>query len=213
MEYFQKIDVPWLPDAILTMLREATQDESLWLTNTKQQKYNLSRFINPKQQEYDSLKNTQSILIRTFDMASGDEGVHPDYIMGSCYTPEASLFPVTVRAIHRIANEQNGLLGRVAYIRFKPYSETYPRLDGTANTYYGKSERYHIVIHSKFGSPFVSGDDKVIMKNGECWWFENLTLYYTSNHSDAWCIHLVFDLIPLGRLPRHIQINHIPKFI
>lgn len=106
-------------------------------------------------------------------------------------------FPHTINFLESVARELNSELSRVNIICLNPSGRVYPHTDD--GKYYINRNRYHLVLQSRKGTEFISGDEKVIMKEGDLWWFDNKKLHEVKNLSDHPRVHIVFDLLPLPK--------------
>jgi len=55
-----------------------------------------------------------------------------------------------------------------------------------------------LVLQSEAGSLLASGDERIRMKEGELWWFNNKEPHEAFNHSAQPRIHMIFDVLPLA---------------
>jgi orotate phosphoribosyltransferase len=112
----------------------------------------------------------------------------------SVRTPHAQHYPLTLRWLEAFAREHHGEESRALLAKLKPRSQVYRHFD--RGEYYRVRDRYHLVISSPSGSSMVCGDEEVVMRQGELWWFDNKKPHESFNHSDEDRIHLIFDLLP-----------------
>lgn len=87
-------------------------------------------------------------------------------------------------------------IGRVFISKLPPGGKVLPHkdLDGLngieTERYY---DRFHLVYKSEPGNIFRCGDEKVYMKPGELWWFDNFEEHEVINNSSSDRIHLIMD--------------------
>ena len=163
------------------LCREILSHPETWLVNTKRQD------TLPVQRE------TESIFLRSARRYQ-DSTVPLEDTHDSQLTQLAEFYPATMRWAENFALRQNATLGRVLLAKLKPKSQVYRHYD--RGEYYRIRDRYHLVITSSSGSPMVCGEEKVVMQQGELWWFDNKKPHESYNHSDEGRIHLIFDLLP-----------------
>lgn len=97
--------------------------------------------------------------------------------------------PLIFGLMARVEGER---LGRCMITRLKPGGRIYPHEDmGAPAAYY---ERYHVVLLSAPGCVFRAGDEKVCMKTGDVWWFDNRQDHEVYNNSQEDRIHLIVDI-------------------
>lgn len=124
-------------------------------------------------------------------------------------TPMSERFPVADAFIEQLANGMNGSFGRAVITQLRPNGRIHPHIDD--RLYWLLRDRYHLVIKSKTGSHFRSGDEEVRMQEGELWWFDPTVTHSVYNDSDEWRTHIVADImsahsfrsfmVRLGRAP------------
>ncbi|RSL18646.1 aspartyl/asparaginyl beta-hydroxylase [Edaphobacter aggregans] len=161
------------------LLEELSNNDRLWFEDQSRQK------------RVQVQRHTQSIPLRAVARRVNDQRATED-IHESCVTPYAALFPVTMTFLDHMAHHLNGSLERALYVRLLPWSLVYPHIDHGA--YYAVRDRYHFVIVSPAGSYLKSGDEEVVMRPGELWWFDNKALHESANRSEEWRVHLIFDI-------------------
>lgn len=88
----------------------------------------------------------------------------------------------------------NGTVGHVRVTSLCGGGEITPHID--VGEYCAIRDRYHLVIDAPMGTEFVAGDEKVVMREGEFWWFDNKQQHHVKNLGDTPRVHLVFDLLP-----------------
>lgn len=91
-----------------------------------------------------------------------------------------------------MAKVEGERLGRCMITRLKPGGRILPHEDmGAPATYY---ERYHVVLLSEPGCVFAAGDEKVHMRTGEVYWFDNTQTHEVWNNSQEDRVHLIVDI-------------------
>jgi hypothetical protein len=177
--HFRKLVFPGLDEALKSLRAEVLRNDSLWsLDESRQSRIQVQR-------------HTQSIPLRAVDRRSGDTRKTED-IHESRVTRFAGAFPATMSFLWNIAGHLQGSLERALYVRLLPHAVVYPHIDTGA--YYAVRDRYHFVLLSQSGSYLKSGSEQVIMHAGELWWFDNKALHESTNPSDEWRVHLIFDI-------------------
>ena len=106
----------------------------------------------------------------------------------------AEHYPSTLKMLYQFAEQQDAILGRVAFTRLAPQAEIGAHYD--RGEYYWIRDRYHLVIDS-FGSFLEAGRDRQFMVDTEFWVFNNKLTHRGHNPTDQWRVHLIFDLYPL----------------
>jgi len=138
-------------------------------------------------------RETESIFLRAAqrkpDSPIAVENTHP-----SARTVLAERFPRVMQWVEAFAREQGAQLSRVLLAKLQPQGQVYRHHD--RGEYYRIRDRYHVVLWSLLGSPMTCGDETVVMRQGEVWWFDNKKPHEAFNHSDGDRIHLIFDLLP-----------------
>lgn len=165
----------------LASIREEISGQSdAWYANTS------------RQEKIGVQRNTESIFLRA---ATRIDGVPLDDTHGSHPTNMADSFPSVMKFAYDFAEQCNRKLARVLLARLKPHSQVFRHVDG--GEYYGMRDRYHLVIESPGGSRMTSGNEQVVMREGELWWFNNKEPHEAFNGSDHARVHLIFDLDPI----------------
>ena len=83
-------------------------------------------------------------------------------------------------------------LGRVMLNKIRPGGRIYPHADTPVHAHYW--DRFHYVISSSPGVMFRCGDERVEMKTGDAWWFQNAIEHEVVNNSATDRIHLIIDI-------------------
>lgn len=112
------------------------------------------------------------------------------------YTTLSQAFPCVRRFIEAFAREARGRLGRAKIVDLPPGHRVHPHVD--RGEYYAGRDRYHLVLDSA-GGWMRAGDEEVVMRTGELWWFDNKAEHEAWNATDAPRVHLIFDVAPRRR--------------
>jgi Aspartyl/Asparaginyl beta-hydroxylase len=83
-------------------------------------------------------------------------------------------------------------LGRVMLNKIRPGGRIYPHADTPVHAQYW--DRFHYTIAATPGVVFRCGDERVEMKTGDCWWFQNELEHEVVNNSATDRIHLIIDI-------------------
>src|SRR5271170_7254086 len=161
------------------ILAELAESEPLWLANSI------------RQQTIKAQRDTQSIFLRNAAPPPGPD-VDGNDVLDSGPTSLVARFPATMRFLSNCAQRLDGRVGRALFARLKPRSRVLRHVDRGA--YYRSHDRFHLVIVSPTGSVLASGDERVTMRPGELWWFDNKQPHEALNEGDEWRIHLIFDI-------------------
>jgi outer membrane protein assembly factor BamB len=138
-------------------------------------------------------RETESIFLRAAQRKP-DSPIAVEDTHLSARTLLAERFPKTMGWVEAFAREQGARLSRVLLAKLQPQGQVYRHHDH--GEYYRIRDRYHLVLWSPQGSPMVCGDETVVMRPGEVWWFDNKKPHEAFNRSDEDRIHLIFDLLP-----------------
>ncbi len=115
----------------------------------------------------------------------------------SLATLTADLLPKTHAAILQLANELGIGLGRVAVVKLRPKAQAYRHYD--SERHLAGRKRYHLVLDSaQSGNILESGSERVEVKPGEVWFFDNKAMHRAVNNSDQYRVHVIFDGYPLN---------------
>lgn len=105
--------------------------------------------------------------------------------------PASELFPEMMSVVKDVMkNSGCKTLGRVLINRLMPGTRVFPHSDGKNLPYH----RYHVVIETNGDVEFTCGDECVLMKQGEVWWFDNSSLHEVVNRGTTPRIHLIADM-------------------
>jgi hypothetical protein len=83
-------------------------------------------------------------------------------------------------------------LGRVLITRLRPGGRVRPHED--AGGYAAYYDRYHICLQGAAENFFHAGDERVAMRTGEVWWFDNAKRHQAVNSSASDRIHMIVDI-------------------
>ena len=53
-----------------------------------------------------------------------------------------------------------------------------------------------LVLRSAGGSPLAAGGERILMRPGELWAFDNKARHWADNPSEEPRVHLIFDVLP-----------------
>jgi mannose-6-phosphate isomerase-like protein (cupin superfamily) len=106
--------------------------------------------------------------------------------------PVSPRFPTAIAMAERLAQLCGGTMGKTRLAALKPGAEIPAHADW--GLYHELTERIHLVIRNHGGTYFTCGDSTVEMRDGEVWWFDNLTRHHVINTGSLWRTHLIVDL-------------------
>lgn len=111
----------------------------------------------------------------------------------SRWTETSRSLRYTCNFLKAFAAERGVELGRAKIVVLPAGQRIQPHVD--RGDYYLFRDRYHVVLKSAAGSWLKAGDEDVVMRAGELWWFNNKTTHEAANlgHEDS--IHLIFDAL------------------
>lgn len=161
--------------------KEINANAHLWLENTSRQR-------NIKVQ-----RETHTIFLRSAKKPF-PPGVSGNDIHLSGETKNSASFPFLMQTLKKFANHVDGDLSRVTVVRLQPESRVYPHID--EGEYYKYRDRYHIVVDSPSGSEMIAGDEKIVWREGEFWWFDNKAMHEAYNKGENYRVHIIFDVLP-----------------
>jgi hypothetical protein len=159
---------------------EIDQHSDLWLAETG------------RQERLKVQQETQAIALRVGSVPSGSRFALEDSQQVDD-TQYASAFPLLMRFVNNFADDIGGALGRAYIVRLRPHGRVYRHVDW--GQYYARRDRYHAVLVSE-NSEMNCGDETIVMRPGELWYFDNKTPHQSHNPSDKWRINLIFDVMP-----------------
>ena len=125
-------------------------------------------------------------------------GRDPRDVHESRWTNSSKDYPLARAFIAATAEQLDSELSRAKIVCLPAGHRVYPHTD--RGEYYRLRNRYHLVLKSAHGSWLKSGDEEVRMREGELWWFDNDQLHEAFNDGAEDRIHIIFDLLPSGRL-------------
>ncbi len=136
-------------------------------------------------------KDTLSIFLRSANPLPGEE-------IRDCERDRKTefyiLFPKLTTFLEDFSVGLKGSLARVNIVSLKAKGRVFRHYD--AGKYYKKRDRYHLVLQSE-GSRMKCGDEEVVWREGELWWFNNKLEHEAYNDSvDTERIHVIFDIKP-----------------
>ena len=164
---------------VVPLLEEVRSREQAWLIDTgRQDKIRVQR-------------DTNTIFLRT---ALHRPDLNTNENQESRLTSLARDFPRALAFMTEFAQVVNCHLSRATIVRLKPKSQVFRHID--EGSYYFLRDRFHLVLQSSTGSVLMSGGEKVRMREGELWWFDNKQYHESYNESEDWRVHYIFDLLP-----------------
>jgi len=140
--------------------------------------------------------DVDDILLRFNDLApyreSGDAASILDEHESICYPAWYGL-PQVYNIVFDLMRRIEGVrLGRVIITRLAPGKAITPHVDGGGHAEY--YERYHLILQNNPGSIFRAGDEKICMRPGEVWWFDNSKEHEVINNSIDDRLTLIIDV-------------------
>lgn len=91
-----------------------------------------------------------------------------------------------------MAAVQGERLGRCMINKLAPGGVVFPHADTPVHAEYW--DRYHVVLQSQPGGVFRVEDERVEMRTGDVWWFNNRVEHEVINNSADFRIHLIVDI-------------------
>ena len=162
--------------------QELDGKEHFWFANTRRQRRIAHHTY------------TQAIVLRKL--------IHRDATPRSLAGPHESqptllapFFPHTLQYAENVAQTTHCGLGRVALIRLHAGHMAYRHCDREQHLI-GR-DRYHFVISAQAGNILYAGDEVLQVKEGQLIKYDNKVQHKSYNESDAWRVHLIFDMFPL----------------
>jgi hypothetical protein len=162
------------------LVAEVDAIEHLWLANTS------------RQDRIPAQRETNSICLRGADRRRNPT-LHQNDAMDCLDTMHAVECPKILNWLQGFAQRHHQALMRVLLVRLQPHGRVYPHID--RGEYYRSCDRYHLILRSPMGSQFVCGDETVLMREGELWWFDNQQMHEAVHEADGWRTHIIFDLL------------------
>ncbi len=164
------------------LLAELDAAPEMWLADTS------------RQRKIRCQRNTRNIFLRAPRKPLPPGAGNANDVHESRIAPAAGKFPRTLAYCERVAGDLGGLLGRAALVALSPRARVFPHVD--AGAYYRIRDRFHLVLKSAEGSPLAAGDERVVMRRGELWAFNNKVRHWADNLSGEPRVHLIFDVLP-----------------
>lgn len=134
--------------------------------------------------------SVDDILMRFNDLSNIEDIVDDK----ECFNyPAMHLLPRCADIIFMLMSAVRGeRLGRCIVAKLPPGGKIDPHVDeGAPAEYY---DRYHVVLHSSPGCVFRAGNEKIVMKTGDIWWFNNRLEHEVINNSADDRICLIVDI-------------------
>lgn len=136
-------------------------------------------------------KNTFRIQLRT---AKTIPGLTYHNIHETVDMPAWSELPCTRSFVVDFLEEIGGEVGHVRLAKMPGKGKIKPHID--EGSYFAVRNRYHLVVHAPAGTRVHAGNETVVMREDELWWFDNKQVHSVENLSDTPRVHLVFDVLP-----------------
>jgi hypothetical protein len=162
---------------IAAVQREVAAAESLWHVDSA------------RQRNVAVQRETQSIALRA---ARRSPGVALNDTLASAPTALAAHFPVVMQLVGEICAQRGGTPARVMVVRLRPGGRVYPHVD--AGAYYRAHDRLHIDVLSESGCMLACAGERVAMRPGEVWQFDNGLEHHAANPGRHWRVHVIFDV-------------------
>ena len=167
---------------IQPLLAELDAAPEMWLADTS------------RQRKIRCQRNTRNIFLRAARKPLPPGARNANDVHESRVARPARKFPRTLAYCERVADALSGKLGRATLVALQPHGRVFPHVDTGA--YYRIRDRFHLVLRSAGGSPLAAGDERVLMRPGELWAFNNKARHWADNPSDEPRVHLIFDVLP-----------------
>ena len=183
MRHFTKIDQGVNVEPLLAELDAAP---GMWFVDTS------------RQRKVRCQRNTRNIYLRAPCKPLPPGAKNANDVHESRVARSARKFTRTLAYCEGVADRLGGTLGRATLVALLPRGRMFPHVD--AGAYYRIRDRFHLVLRSAGGSPLAAGDERVVMRPGELWAFNNKARHWADNPSEKPRVHLIFDVLPtLGR--------------
>ena len=164
------------------LLAELDTAPGMWLVDTS------------RQRKIRCQRNTRNIFLRVARKPLPPGATNANDVHESRVARSARMFPRALAYCERVADDVRGTLGRATLVALQPHGRVFPHVD--AGAYYRIRDRFHLVLRSAGGSPLAAGDERVLMRPGELWAFNNKARHWADNPSDEPRVHLIFDVLP-----------------
>ena len=179
MRHFTRIDQGVNVEPLLAELDAAPE---MWFADTS------------RQRKIRCQRNTRNIFLRAPRKPLPPGAKNANDVHESRVARSARKFPRTLAWCGSVADTLGGTLGRATLVALLPHGRVLPHID--AGAYYRIRDRFHLVLRSAGGSPLAAGDERVVMRSGELWAFNNKARHWADNPSDESRVHLIFDVLP-----------------
>ena len=167
---------------IKALLAELDAAPEMWFADTS------------RQRKVRCQRNTRSIFLRVARKPLPPRAKNANDVHESRIARSARKFPRTLAYCESVADDMSGTLGRATLVALLPHGRVLPHVD--AGAYYRIRDRFHLVLRSAGGSPLAAGDERVVMRPGELWAFNNKARHSADNPSEEPRVHLIFDVLP-----------------
>ena len=167
---------------VAPFLSELATALDMWLVDTS------------RQRKVRCQRDTQNIFLRVAKKPLPPGARNANDVHASRVARSASRFPRALEFCQRIANLQDGELGRATLVALQP--QGWVRSHDDAGAYYRVRDRFHLILKSPEGSPLTAKGENVVMREGELWAFDNKSEHEARNPSDEPRMHLIFDVLP-----------------
>ena len=176
---------------IQPLLAELDAAPGMWFVNTS------------RQRRIRCQRSTRNIFLRAPMKPLPPGAKNANDVHESRIARSARKFPRTLAYCESVADRLGGTLGRATLVALLPHGRVFPHVD--AGAYYRIRDRFHLVLRSAGGSPLAAGDERVVMRPGELWAFDNKTRHWADNPSDEPRVHLIFDVLPAPGRGFHVR--------
>ena len=167
---------------IQPLLAELDAAPEMWLADTS------------RQRKVRCQRNTRNIFLRVARKPLPPGARNANDVHESRVARSAGKFPRALAYCEGVADDVRGTLGRATLVALQPRGRVLPHVD--AGAYYRIRDRFHLVLRSAGGSPLAAGDERVLMRPGELWAFNNKARHWADNPSEEPRVHLIFDVLP-----------------
>ena len=173
------------------LLAELDAAPGMWLVDTS------------RQRKIRCQRNTRNIFLRAPMKPLPPGAKNANDVHESRVARSARKFPRTLAYCESVADRLGGTLGRATLVALLPHGRVFPHVD--AGAYYRIRDRFHLVLRSADGSPLAAGDERVVMRPGELWAFDNKARHWADNPSEEPRVHLIFDVLPAPGRGFHVR--------
>ena len=175
---------------VAPFLSELAAEPGMWLVDTS------------RQRKVRCQRDTLNIFLRVARKPLPAGAGNANDVHESRTARSAAGFPHALAFCRRMARSVPGDLGRATLVSLQPRGWVRPHVD--AGAYYRIRDRFHLVLRSREGSPMTSGGERVVMREGELWVFDNKAVHDSSNPTDDPRVHLIFDVLPAPGRGRYV---------